>query len=403
MRRLPKQQKLRTPEYFCLAMLALYAVSVFNLGGYILVLMLGAYLVLHLRSVRISLLSLSLMLFSFFYFCFYMVHFSPGVTEVFNYLIAPWAAFLFGEIFTRKSSSRRAHYYVIGVLALGFFAHGLLNLIAYLVHSSASGGRNAYDFWRQEWISVTANGLYYPMALGLAFGVLFSDFRKKIKLLAVTVVAVAGVNAALLGHRTSLYIIALLLLYNVVSTLLRSHMSAWKKARFVIAGTFILLLLVIAYVTDLAGLRTWIESTSLFLRMTNASAVHSTDRMEIWKSFFKQAIFYPFGGAEFQLANNQSWVHNLWFDVYYKVGVFPFVFLIVSTAIITNQYFALRKLCRRNENIRFMATMTNLYLAFLLSFAVEPVIDANPYVMISFFMITGCVSGVLKMGQEALQ
>ena len=56
MHRLPGQQKLQTAEYFWLMLLALYAVSVFNLGGYILVLMLALYLVLHIRSIRFSLL-----------------------------------------------------------------------------------------------------------------------------------------------------------------------------------------------------------------------------------------------------------------------------------------------------------------------------------------------------------
>ena len=328
------------------------------------------------------------------------MYFSPGITEVFNYLIAPWAAFLFGEIFTRRSQSRRGHYYVIGVLALGFFFHGFLNLVAYLGQTATSGTRIAYDFWRREWISVTANGLYYSMALGLACGVLFSGFRKGTKLLGLAVIAAAGVNATLLGHRTSLYIIVLLVMYNVVGTLVRADMPVRNKARFMVGGFCVLSLTAIVYAANLAEIRTWIESSSLFQRMTNASAVHSTDRTVIWSSFFKQAIFYPFGGAAFQLTGGQSWVHNLWLDVYYKVGVFPFVFLVVSTVIMARQFLALRRLCRRNGNEKFMVAMTNLYLALLLSFAVEPVIDANPYVMISFFMIAGCGSGVLKMRQE---
>lgn len=399
MQGLPGQRRLQTAEYFWLVLLALYAVSVFNLGGYILVAMLALYLVLHVHCIRISLPALSLMLFSFFYFCFYLVHFSPGITETFNYLIAPWAAFLFGEIFTRRSASRGGHYYVIVILALGFFAHGFLNLIAYLSRAAASGTRAAYDFWRQEWISVTANGLYYPMALGLALGVLFSGFPKGAKGIALVVIGAAGVNAALLGHRTSLYIMVLLILFNMVSMLMRSDLPKWKKSRFLIGSILVLILAAIAYGANLAGIRSWIESTALYRRMTNESAVHSIERTVIWASFFKQAMLYPFGGAAFQLAGGQSWVHNLWLDVYYKVGVVPFLFLVAGTVMIIWQFFALRRVCRRNGNGKLLTVMTNLYLAILLSFSVEPVIDANPYVMISFLMIAGCVSGILQTEQ----
>ena len=398
MNALPPRRKLMLSEYLWLMLLALFAVSVFNLGGYILVLMLGLYLVLHIHSIRISLLALSLMLFSFFYFCFYSVYETPGVTEVFNYLVAPWTAFLFGEMFTKHSPSRKAHFYIIGVLALGLFAHGALNLVAYLRASGAGlSGRVAYDFWRGEWISVTANGLYYPMALGLALGALFSSFGKSVKVLALGVIAVATVNATLLGHRTSLYIIVLLLLYNVVGTVLRSDLPETKKTRFLISGMLVLILAAVAYGLNVAGIRTWVESSSLYRRMTDASAVNSTDRQVIWVSFFRQAFQYPLGGEAFQLAGGQSYVHNLWLDVYYRVGIFPFVCLVAATVMILRQFFALRGLCRRTGNDRFKTVMTNLYLAFFLSAAVEPVIEANPYVLIAFLMITGCVSGILQM------
>lgn len=400
---LPSQQKLRPSEYFWLALLALYAVSMFNLGGYILVVLLAAYLMLNIRNIEASPLLLSLMFFSGFYFTFYLVHFTPSITEVFNYLIAPWAAFAFGELFTRKSGSRLAPYYVIGTVAMGMFAHGLLNLIAYLGSAAARiTGRAAYDFWRREIISVTANGLYFPMALGLSFGALFSDFKKSTKLLALAIVAAAGINAALLGHRTSIFIIALLALFHAAAILLRSDTPEWKKGRLITSGCVGLIMVLILWVTDFCGFRTWIEGSSLFQRMTNPDQVHSTSRLVVWQSFFREALFHPFGGSAYKLADHQNWVHNLWLDVYYKVGIVPFVCLIIPTVLIVAQLIMLRRYCRKSGYESVGTVMTSLYLAVMLSCMVEPIIDANPYFLISFFMITGCISGMLRKGGQNL-
>lgn len=405
MNRLQTQPKLTLSEYLWLLILALYSVSVFNLGGYVLVFMLGLYLLLHLRRISLSPLFLSLLFFSAFYFTFYYLHFDLGFSEIFNYLIAPWAALAFGEIFTRRSVCRWAPYMVIGVVAMGLFAHGLLNLFAYLenIATAIDGRRAAYDFWRQEWISVTANGLYYPMALGLALGVLFSDFRKWVKLLALAVIAVAGVNAVLLGHRTTLFVVLLILIYNVAVVLLRRDTSIREKRKWIVSGIVLLIILTIVYAADLAGFRTWIENSVLFARMTNSDSVNSTSRLAIWMSFFKNAYLHPFGGAAFDLAEQASWVHNLWFDVYYKVGILPFVCLCIATALIVKQLLALRRQCRNSGQTQVSAVLTNLYLAVFLSCMVEPVIDANPYLLISFFMITGCVSGILQKGQGDAQ
>jgi O-antigen ligase len=261
--------------------------------------------------------------------------------------------------------------------------------------------RVAYDFWRWEIISVTANGLYYQMAVGMAFGFLFSDFRKEAKLLAFLILGISGVNATLLGHRTALYIVVILLIYNMTVTLIKAEIPARRKRRVVFAGFAMSALAAILIATDFRGLRTWIVESHLFQRMTNADAVHSTDRALIWKSFFEKALYYPFGGSAYPLADMQRWVHNLWLDVYYKVGVIPCLALVLVTVAIFRQY---RMVCRRYKrtgNNRAATVLTNIYLAFALNCMVEPVIDANPYVLISFFIIAGCVSGILRREQVA--
>lgn len=397
---LQRPRKFTAPEYGWLALVALYAISIFNLGGYFLVVLLVAYLMLHVRDIILSPLMLSLVFFSGFYFSFYFLHFDMSITEVFNYLIAPWAAFAFGEIFTRRFTRNQGAYWIIGVVALGLFAHGFLNLMSVLMGATIDiEGRVAYDFWRKEMVSVTVNGLFYSMALGLAFGAIFSEFKKWIKVLAVAVIAVALVNAILLGHRTTLFIVILILAFNVVILLLRPDTPRKVKLQWIAAGFGVLMLVMVAYAVNIGGFRTWIEGSLLFARMTDADAVNSSSRVAIWISFLKQALFYPFGGSAFRLLGGQKWVHNLWFDVYYKVGIVPFVCLIITTVLIVKQLFSLRRQCKRTGQHNISTMLTNLYLAVMLSCMVEPVIDANPYVLISFFMITGCVSGILMKGQ----
>lgn len=390
-------------EHIWLILLFLAFSNWMTYGGYILSFTLLIYFILHIQSFYINFAILPLILFSLFYTLFYGYHFGFDISYVINSLFMPWAAYFMGEDLFKRMDHGKALPTIMWTVAAGFFFHGLLNL-GYTMFSSGSNllsVRLAYDFWKQSPVAVTTNGAYFTMAVGLAFGYLNKKNKLWQNILAAVFILIGAYDSFLLGYRTGIVIIGALILVIVISSLRSDRNDTNLAVKRIVILAALITILVLLWKLDVAGIRSGIESSLLYQRITNPSEAHSDSRLSIWKSFFREWLSYPLGGAAFSLYRNQSFVHNMLLDFYYTTGILPFltmlVFLVTCIAKMIS-YVRYSKLLGGNNHRAVFC----LYIAVILNSMVEPLWNANPYFLIGFFLITGAVSAAVKDCKQQL-
>lgn len=383
-------------ERFWLCMMFLFAISIFNKGGYILMAMIVMTGLLYFHSLRIDFMMLCLVLFSLSYSVISILHFGFEFTDFCNYLLGSWGAYLVGKCYTRRFSGGQPLLRLMLVLGLGFFAHGALNLFMqlFVVYNPSVTFRMTFDIWHNRYISTTGAGVLYTLMLGMAFGVLFSETKLIHKILSIGVISVSLLYSFVLAHRTTMVMVLLIVVLYVARRMVKGFRPTPKNIVIILCGFIAVIFLAVCLWLDLFGLRSWLTGQSLYIRLTNARAANSGSRFVIWMSFLRQCLAYPMGGGEFPLALRASYVHNMWLDVYYKCGIVPFLALTVATVVIL-----LRLGCMLRSRSGRISTVTRNCLlfvtaAFLLNAFVEPVLDANPYFLFGYLMIAGGMAGI---------
>ncbi len=387
-----KQINLKAWELPVLAVMFLFAVSVFNKGGYIFAAMAVVMLLLNIRNIKINFPVLWLILFSVIYTATYFVYNDFNVTDLVIYLLGPWTAYLMGHLFVTRSKKENAFYLLILVLTAGMCLHGFLNVIAYLssdYYETYSYLRLSVDFWRGDLVSVTTTGMLYTFATGLSMGQLFSQKPLKQKL-PYAVIFAGGIAATVLfANKTLLVIVAMLFAWYLLTLLFSTKVSSAKKVGAVIVVVIFLALLSVMWGGDVGGLRTWISELKIFSRLQT----ENDSRFRAWMVIFENFNFlrYPFGGNHmFDLSG--KFLHNLWLDVYDTAGAVPFVALLIFTVLAVGRYREYRKTTLRlgykNEYMVFQYLM----LATLLNCMVEPILEGNPY----FFLIVLIFLGAME-------
>lgn len=395
-RGMDQKPRFRTTEYLWLTVLFFFSVSFLNKGGYILAAMIVFYLTIKLRDMEFVLPGIYLLLFSVLYFLMYWYYWGGDADTVFNYLIAPWGAYLCGEIFLKSSDHPRALSVVVAVLVGGLFLHGLLNLMFGTPVLRDVAGRLAYDFWQKKFISVTVSAMYFSMGMGVGAGLLFAGGRPWSRLLGGFLLGIALLNAINTAHRTTVAIVAVLLGYNLLAYFLSKNVEKQNKQRVAVVLLVCLAITVLAFHFDVGGMYTSLQEEELYRRIVYSENSDSAGRLPIWTSFLENCHLAIFGGEAFPLRYGNKWVHNLWMDAFYKVGFFPFLMLVCATVCIVRQFWAYRSFCKKTGRNREYTVMANLHIAVLMNCMVEPVIDANPYYLISYLMIAGGISGFLS-------
>ena len=375
--------------------LFLFALDVFNLSGPLLTLTLLLFFSLYLREIQLDRLALLLIVFSAAYalsvFYFEGLSLDSGI----KYAIAPWGCYVLGYNVLRLNRELTATRFTEWLLT-GFFLHGVLNLAASVRQYGLDfnhASRQAYDFWQGRTISVTTAALYYSPLAVLALGWLFAERSRRKKVLAVLVLGIALFTTMLYQNRTLPIVLILVSAAGLCGIFLDRAVPAKQKRRLAGAAAVAVGTLLLLWITDLGGLRTWLQGTALYARMTGA--IGEDSRFAIWGSFLSGDLWkYPFGGDQIALYGGGHYVHNCWMDIYRRTGVVPFLtaFLFTLAAVGTARAFSRR--CRENTGENAGLLRFTL-LGLLLIFSVEPVVEANPYVFYIPLLLVGAMRGRL--------
>lgn len=382
-------------EYALLTALFCFAVSLFNLTGYIFSAIVLLVFLFYASKIRLSVTDLWLLLFSASYFFFYWWHFGIDVNTFILYLIGPWSAHIIGRLYIERSPNPKSFMILIVVLSSGMFLHGLLNIVAYVRSDYAvlyNYYRQSVDFWRGELVNVKSTEMLYTFATGVGLGVLFTSYKARYKVLAVVALILSVAHTVFMANRALLLIFIIILLWRFCCWFADMRVSPVKKTIIILIGLLLLSVLVLLIALNVAGIGDAFFNLKIVQRFTSDLEL---TRFDVWDIFFEDFAFlgHMFGGK--LLTHNAEWgyLHNMWLDVYNVAGVVPFLILIILTVRFIVSFIRFNQVMKagnkKNERIVFQS----LLIAILLNMMIEPIIEANPYYFLMTLMFLGAMEG----------
>lgn len=385
-------------ENWVLPVLFFYAVSLMNSAGVLFLVCAVWILGRNLNRITVGVSEVLLLQFSALYFGFLVFHQGMSLRSTALFLFGPWAAFLMGKAYVESASQEDALLLFLTVLASGFFVHGIMNWFVYL-HSDAYAAyakqRISLDIWRGTRVSVTASGMFFTFAAGIAVGIVFSDSGRKQKWLALAVLAVCLGVTVFYANRTLLYLVALIVGWRAVLWFFSSRVSRRARRKALGLAALLIGLLAVLLLCNTGGFRDWCLSLKLVQRILREN---HAGRFAAWSLFWKEGAFlrYPFGGKQITWGTPRSYLHNLWLDVYNVAGVFPFAALICVTVRQTSRLWVFGNVMKMRGKRRYAVILQCTMAAFFLNAMVEPVLEANPYFFLTALMFLGAMEGEIR-------
>ena len=130
---------------------------------------------------------------------------------------------------------------------------------------------------------------------------------------------------------------------------------------------------VVAYQINLFGLKKFILSSHLIQR----NAVLESSRWQVYReiitNFFEFIGGWMTGG---DIVLSTGYAHNMWLDIYIFSGIVPTLFFLIYTIRVLREMF---KCYQKSETMKEKLMIVAFVLGILLNWAVEPVLEANPY------------------------
>ena len=390
--------KINKSEIIILITLFCFAISLFNLAGYIFIVMSLITLLFFANKVSFSKIELLLILFSIAYSYFHYIHFGLSISDVVLLLIGPTCAFTIGRVYIRKSTMSNALVLFVLVLSFGMYCHGMLNILAYYRSSYIDYYdyyRHSVDFWRGELVNVKTTEMLFTFATGIALGVVFTNYPIKYRIASAGVIIASLGVSAFLANRTLIIIIAAVLVWRAI------WWMANKKVSFTLKMATVLMLLccvvLLAYLinSNAFGFRDYFYSLKITKRFLSDN---ETGRFNIWYSFFEKLRFLksPFGGGDLVRVIGEEYFHNMWLDVYNISGCIPFAFLVCLTMVLFREFFSFSRILKRTGQYNLNIVFQSLMIAVLMNMMVEPIIEANPYYFLIIIMFSGAMNEYKK-------
>ena len=314
---------------------------------------------------------------------------------------APMMYFMGKNFITPKSI--KFFKWLIYAVVFGLFMYASLNMIDYVKeYAAGSGPRIAYDFWVGHMIGAPLMGVYItPVALLLTYNLFHLNWKKDlfIKIVHFISFGLSVYFTILLQNRSYFFIVSIVF---VLMFLLQIVLNKFKMLKPTFIAVVFIGIIYFSYKFNVFGIQTFIVDTAWYTRVikTIENGILIDGRFTIYPLVRDQFKLYPLGGYQMDLGG-LVYAHNLWLDILYAVGRYPF-FIFVGYTLLT-----ITTIVRINFNKHIDTSIkiliSSVYLGFTLNFMVEPIIEGVPYVLIIFCLVNGATYEYLKMTREKHQ
>ena len=365
--------------------LFIYGIDLFGLDNYIILAWVILLAVLRKSDTfYVSRQAWLLLLFGVLYIIFSGLYESIETQTIIRILLAPFFGYLMAENYFLQGGNIKAG---ILMIVTGMFLHGALNMIVSLKSGYTVG--SVSNFWGGQLTQTLQGMILTPAAPLFYFGIY--DFKNhKLSILTSIMAALSLYFSIVTGRRTLVLIFFALFAINIIRSVFVNN-SLNYLMRLIFTFSVVLILCVVAYLSDFKGIRTYIEASTFYQRafVVDESELGAS-RSQIHGYVISHFLDYIFGGsAPIPYA---SFAHNLWLDVLVVAGIFPMIVLItysISTILTLKRFMLCAEIDEGSKVVYF-----SIFVALIFSFYVEPVLLGAPHTFISMCIMNGMAHAV---------
>lgn len=286
-------------------------------------------------------------------------------------ILLPASFYVVGKYFSNKYPYIKITYFIIFSLTILFCLIPFLSNIISVIEKGFMSTRYIHVIWNPKNASAaTVVGSFFALNMSF-FALLFVSTKDKLEL-------------KLKYFSFFLFLIGLFSYMNVITrtgvfiSLISSFvlfilMGSKQKIKYL---AFILLLIIpIIFILNFYGVINWFEHTPYFSRFTNDIDIDQSEnlpRTKGWQLVFNGLFQYPFGGAKTKLYKS-NYAHNLWLEVGFLAGIIPLIPLIIFSYRNVILIWEINK--KKYYSAFYRSLIICVFLGFLLSFFVEPVME----------------------------
>lgn len=356
-----------------------------------------ALVVLYWEKITFNLEFILLVAFGTAYFFTYIRYNDYTKWTHIKYWLGAPLMYLAGKFFINRKTEKYFKWVII-VTMVGLFTYVMLSMISYL-NLELEGVRQTQDFWAGHVIGATNLGVYI-VSIGTLMPFMFfnlswkKEYYLKIPLIIMFILSIYF--TILLANRTYFIIILLTFLSSLVMEVI---LSKGKKIKLILTIIVAIVAFLILYNIDFLNIKTFIESTKWYDRYikTVTSGFFNDARFKVYPHIIRQFFDYPQGGYLMDLGG-LHYAHNLWLDVLYAVGNYPF-YMLVAYSILTGVTLV-RLILNKQIPTNVKTLVFGVFIAYTLQFMVEPIMEAVPYVFYLILLINGATYQYVKINSE---
>ena len=151
----------------------------------------------------------------------------------------------------------------------------------------------------------------------------------------------------------------------------------------------LLFLFVIFVYTNAFGIQKILKKIPVLMRFFDGGS--NSERLNLYKEFFKKFVFYPLGNlGQSKSLGTSYFTHNVWLDTYAFGGLPSFISLFLLTV---NEILVVYRLLKMKNQNKKLTILVFLIIVLFQVYMFEPVIQGNPYVFLFQFVLFGVVDG----------
>lgn len=316
-------------------------------------------------------------------------NFASAIIAPFAFVFAYCVGFNFLPADNQDKSEKQLRMAMVTV-SIGPFIHFILNFI---YNFGKNVERNANDFWTGEILSATGQASLALMMLAVAIITLFTDARARSKVWCVLIlIAIFLYNLTLAGR--TLFVMLMLLFAVCLFYLVIKGEKKGDKYKTLLVIALIILMLTILYNTNAFGIKDAFESSNFYNRFFGqwGKDLDEDSRMEKKMYYLENMGKSLWGGLH--LRPLYGYAHDILLDTYDEAGI---VALIAVLAFLISSVVRLFS-CLGNKMLKFETKqwILGMYVAVLVQFMAEPVIQGIPWMFMLFCFIHGMVTQLDK-------
>lgn len=313
--------------------------------------------------------------------------------------LSPLFFYLVGLNIVKNSDGRALHrygiytaemdcYLVLVMISFGSFTHFILN---YFYNFGKFLGRNTNDIWTGGVMAATGQCALACMMIGLSVSMLFAPIKKWHRLVACASIVFMMLYLLVLATRTPIVIFLVSLLIGLVYCVINSR-NVTKKVRSILFFSIFLVVILLSYMMNVGGIQDFVKSSAIYERFAGSwsTITENSSRNDAKLSFLMDGIKYPFGGLN--MRRKYGYAHDLLLDGYDEYGLLALILMIVILVAGIVQLYKVLRCDTISKELKL--TLLLIYVAVLLEFTVEPILEGMPWLFSCYCLINGCMSSL---------